>query len=358
MNEFLQRVYFGNTVQLYLVSLAIIGVGTLVLRLFKHKTLTRLQRWASSTPNTTDDVVVDTLGRFGVPALYYVIVYFGLSLLNLSPKADRVIQIAIGVIVTYFVLRLLASIILLVLQSNIRRQERGEEKIKQLGGLMILINIVIWILGILFLADNLGYNVTTIIAGLGIGGIAVALAAQNILGDLFNYFVIFFDRPFEVGDFIVVDDKMGNIEYIGIKTTRIRCLSGEQLIIGNSNLAASRIHNFKRMEKRRIVFSLNIDYHTPADKLKEIPGIIRRVIEQQKPVVVDRVHFAAYGDWSLRFETVYFVLDADYNKYMDIQQRINFDLLEEFQKQDINFALPSQKLFFSNDDVSIEEADR
>ena len=373
MNEFLDRVYFGNTLQTYLISLAVIGVGMLILGLFKRRTLERLKRWAGSTQNTTDDAVVDTIERFGVPVMYYLIIYSGLSFINLSPKADRVIQIAISVIVTYFVLRLLASIILLGLQTKIRRQERGEEKIKQLGGLMILINMVIWVLGILFLADNLGYNVTTIIAGLGIGGIAVALAAQNILGDLFNYFVIFFDRPFEVGDFIVVDDKMGTIEYIGIKTTRIRCLSGEQLIIGNSNLAASRIHNFKRMEKQRVVFSLNVDYSTPLEKVKQIPGMIRDIIEQQKPVVVDRVHFASYGDWSLRFEAVYFVLDADFNKYMDIQQLVNLRILEEFQKHEISFAIPAQKTLVTNgmppvtkmifatsenDFRNIEEADR
>lgn len=357
MNEFLQRVYFGNTVQTYLISLAVIGMGTLILALFKRRTLERFKRWAGSTQNTTDDAVVDTIGRFGVPALYYVIIYFGLSFISFSSKASRVIEIAVAVVVTYFVLRLVASMILLALQFKIRRQERGEEKIKQLGGLMILINMIIWILGILFLADNLGYDVTTIIAGLGIGGIAVALAAQNILGDLFNYFVIFFDRPFEVGDFIVVDDKMGTIEYIGIKTTRIRCLSGEQLVIGNSNLAASRIHNFKRMEKRRVVFSLNVDYSTPLEKVEQIPGIIRNIIEQQNPVAVDRVHFASYGDWSLRFEAVYFVLDADYNKYMDIQQRVNFRILEEFQKHQISFALPTQKMLLSNG-LQTEEADR
>jgi small-conductance mechanosensitive channel len=357
MNEFLHRVYFGNTVQTYLISLAVIGMGTLILALFKRRTLERFKRWAGSTQNTTDDAVVDTIGRFGVPALYYVIVYFGLSFISFSPKASRVIEIAVAVVVTYFVLRLVASIILLALQFKIRRQERGEEKIKQLGGLMILINMIIWILGILFLADNLGYDVTTIIAGLGIGGIAVALAAQNILGDLFNYFVIFFDRPFEVGDFIVVDDKMGTIEYIGIKTTRIRCLSGEQLVIGNSNLAASRIHNFKRMEKRRVVFSLNVDYSTPLEKVEQIPGIIRNIIEQQKPVAIDRVHFASYGDWSLRFEAVYFVLDADYNKYMDIQQRVNLRIMEEFQKHQINFALPTQKMLLANG-LQTEEADR
>ncbi|HYG20408.1 MAG TPA: mechanosensitive ion channel family protein [Ohtaekwangia sp.] len=353
MDNFLQQEYFGNTVQAYLIAAAIILVGTLLLRLFKRFILSSLQKWAATTEGNIDDVIVQSLERFGIPAAYYLIVYAGLTYLNLSGQTDRVIEVAISVVVTYYILRLLATVILLLLQHNIRKQERGEEKIKQLGGLMIIINIIIWVLGVVFLIDNLGYNVTTIIAGLGIGGIAVALAAQNILGDLFNYFVIFFDRPFEVGDFIIVDDKLGTIEYIGIKTTRIRCLSGEQLIIGNANLTTSRIHNYKRMERRRVVFNFNIDYDTSVEKVRSIPGMVRAIVEQQSPIAFDRVHFNAYGDWSLKFECVYYVLSADYNVYADIQQAINIAMLEAFRQHEIHFAYPVEKIFLNNDRLTI-----
>jgi small-conductance mechanosensitive channel len=147
--------------------------------------------------------------------------------------------------------------------------------------------------------------------------------------------VIYFDRPFEVGDFIVVDDKSGTVEYLGIKTTRIRSLSGEQIIIGNSNITGARIHNHKRMINRRAVFTINIDYRTPVEKLKVIPVILRTIVEQQKPVMFDRAHFASFGDWSYKFEVVYFVLDPNFNKYMDIQQSINLKILEELQKNGI-----------------------
>jgi small-conductance mechanosensitive channel len=165
--------------------------------------------------------------------------------------------------------------------------------------------------------------------------------------------VIFFDRPFEVGDFIIVDDKMGTIEYIGIKTTRIRCLSGEQLIIGNANLTTSRIHNYKRMERRRVVFSFNIDYDTPVEKVRSIPGMVRKIIEQQSPIVFDRAHFNAYGDWSLKFECVYYVLSADYNAYADIQQAINIAMLEEFRRNEIRFAYPVEKVFLNDDRLTM-----
>jgi len=338
MNSVFDQTYYHNTVADYLTALAIIVLGTLTLRIIKNIALTRLAKRAAQTANKTDDIIVTGLERFGVAALQFGVIYWGLTYLTLSVKAERVVHVAVSVIVTYFVLRLLSSIILMLLQNRIRRQDRGEDKIKQLGGLMLIINVVVWAIGIVFLLDNLNYNVNTIITGLGIGGIAVALAAQNILGDLFNYFVIFFDRPFEAGDFIVVDDKMGTVEYVGIKTTRIRALGGEQVIIGNSNLTGSRIHNFKRLVNRRIVFTINVDYRTTNEKLEIIPSLIRLAIESQKQVLFDRCHFSAFGDWSLKFEVVYFVLDPDFNKYMNIQQAINLQIKEAFRQNDIYFV--------------------
>src|SRR5690625_7391126 len=165
-----------------------------------------------------------------------------------------------------------------MLRSYVIKQENGEEKVRQLGGIMLIINVVIWSVGLLFLLDNLGYNITAIITGLGIGGIAIALAAQNILEDLFNYFVIFFDRPFEIGDYLVIDEKNGVVEYIGIKTTRIRTLSGEQLVFSNGDLSDSRIQNFKKMQKRRIVFSVAISYDTAVGRRRRCAGTLVGVV--------------------------------------------------------------------------------
>jgi small-conductance mechanosensitive channel len=273
-------------------------------------------------------------------------------LLELSDKTERAIQITTSIIVTYFVLRLVSSIVMLLLESGVKRREHGEEKIKQLGGLMMVINVVIWFLGLVFLLSNWGVQVTPIIAGLGIGGIAVALAAQNILGDLFSYFVIFFDRPFEAGDFIIVDDKMGSIEYVGIKTTQIRALGGEQIIIGNSNLTNSRIHNYKRMARRRVVFGIDVEYGTPYEKLKRIPEMLKSIVLEHQLVTFDRAHFSAYKDWSLRFEVVYYVLSADFNVYMDVQQSINLKIYEAFENEKISFAFPTQTMVVRNESDS------
>jgi small-conductance mechanosensitive channel len=338
MEEILNQVYYNNSLRDYIIVASVILLSIIILKTLKQLIVRRVRAIASKTASTADDFIINSIDRFGLPIILFGIIYWALNYLTLSDRAAHVIDTATSIIVTYFILRLVSSMIMRLLESRIRRREHGEEKIKQLGGLMLVINIVIWIIGIVFLLDNMGKDVTTIITGLGIGGIAVALAAQNILGDLFNYFVIYFDRPFEVGDFIVVDDKMGTVEYLGIKTTRIRSLGGEQIIIGNSNLTGSRIHNFKRMYDRRIVFTLNIDYRTPPEKLKLIPDLIRLIITRQQHTRFDRSHFTTYGDWSLRFETVYYVLTPDFNKYMDIQQQINLDIYSALSEHQIYFV--------------------
>jgi small-conductance mechanosensitive channel len=240
---------------------------------------------------------------------------------------------------------------LITLTYFIKKQERGEEKARQLRGMTVLINIFVWVIGLVFIMDNLGFDISAVIAGLGIGGIAIALAAQTILGDLFSYFVIFFDRPFEVGDFITVQDKVGTVEYTGIKTTRIRALTGEQLVFSNTDLTNSRIHNFKKMQERRVVFKLGVIYQTTAAQLEEIPKIVRGIIESHSDVRFDRGHFASYGDFSLNFEFVYYVFGSDYVKYMDTQQSINLKIYNEFEKRKIGFAYPTQTLFVNKEEV-------
>lgn len=338
MSDFLDQVYYNNTIRDYLTVFSIIALGVLLLRLFKRFIINRLHILAAKTEGTTGDFIVDGIEKFALPIIQFSILYWGLSFLDLSDRVDHILETATTVVITYFVIRLVSSVIMRLLESRIKRKEHGEEKIKQLGGLMLVINIFIWIVGIIFLLDNMGKDVGTIIAGLGIGGIAIALAAQNILGDLFNYFVIYFDRPFEVGDFIIVDDKLGTVEYLGIKTTRIRSLSGEQIIIGNSNLTGSRIHNYKRMYERRVLFNLNVDYRTPLEKIRIIPGMLKAIVQEQKRARFDRAHFSAHGDWSLRFEVVYYVLSPDYNVFMDTQQAINLRINEEFKKNEIYFV--------------------
>jgi small-conductance mechanosensitive channel len=203
-------------------------------------------------------------------------------------------------------------------------------------------NVAVWTIILVAVLDNLGFDVTTLVTGLGIGGIAIALAVQNILGDIFAALAIVLDKPFVVGDFIVVDDFAGTVEQIGLKTTRLRSLSGEQIIFANAELLKGRIRNYKRLYERRNVFAIDVTYDSPTDVVARIPGMLREIVEAQRPVRFDRSHFSAYTDSALRFETVYFVLDPDYNKHMDIQQAIFLAVLERFRQEGIDFAFPTR----------------
>lgn len=204
--------------------------------------------------------------------------------------------------------------------------------------------MLIWVVVLLLTLDNLGINITALIAGLGIGGIAIALAVQNILGDLFASLSITFDKPFVVGDFLIVGEFMGTVENIGIKSTRLRSLTGEQIVMSNADLLSSRVRNYQRMRERRIVFALGVTYETPRERLQRIPDLVRKIIEAQEQVRFDRCHFARFGASSLDFETVYFVLTADFNRYMDIQQAVNFAIHAAFEQEQIEFAYPTQRL--------------
>jgi len=350
MQEFLNQKYFGNTIEAYLIALGILIGGIILIKIFKTIVLYRLKKWADKTETTLDDLLIKSVEKSLIPLLYFGVFYAAITSLTLSARITKIIEIASLFVTTFFIVRFIASSILITLTYFIKKQERGEEKARQLRGMTVLINVFVWVIGIVFLMDNLGFNISAVVAGLGIGGIAIALAAQTILGDLFSYFVIFFDRPFEVGDFIVVQDKVGTVEYTGIKTTRVRALSGEQLVFSNTDLTNSRIHNFKKMERRRVVFNLGVIYQTTAEQLAQISAFVKEIIEKQPDTVFDRGHFATYGDFSLNFEFVYYVIGADYVKYMDTQQKINLEVYREFEKRGLEFAYPTQTLFVTKEE--------
>jgi len=349
MQEFLNQVFWGNIIQDYLVALGIFVVGLIIVKILQKIVLYRLKKWSEKTETKVDDFLIKGIEKSIIPLLYYGAFYLGLRSLTLSSQVIDIIKISSLFILTFFILKFISSTVMFFMSYFVQKQERGDEKVRQLRGMTVLINVIIWVIGLLFLMDNIGFDITTVIAGLGIGGIAIALAAQAVLGDIFSYFVIFFDRPFEVGDFIVVGDKKGTVEYTGIKTTRIRALSGEQLVFSNTDLTNSRLHNFKKMQERRVVFSLGVIYQTTAAQLEEIPKLVREIIEKHSDVRFDRGHFSSYGDFSLNFEFVYSVLGSDYVKYMDTQHSINLNIYSEFEKRGIEFAYPTQTLFVSKE---------
>lgn len=348
MNDFWNYQILNNTIKDWAISFSIIIVSILVLRVLKTVFVKRFKTFSQKTKTSIDDFIVFIIQKTVMPLLYVLAVYFGLQYIEMPAKPAKIVHIAMLLAETFFILKTITSFLRYLFTKTLSGDEQNEKREKQAKGILLIVNILVWILGFLFLVDNLGYDITTLVAGLGIGGIAIALAAQTILGDLFSYLVIFFDKPFEIGDFIIVEDKMGTVEYIGIKTTRLRTLGGEQLVCSNTDLTNSRVHNYKRMEQRRIAFTFGVVYDTPVEKLKQIPVLVKKIIEDIPEIKFDRAHFKDFGDFALNFEVVYYVLTSDFNLYMDKQQHANFMILDAFAKEKIEFAFPTQTVIINN----------
>ncbi|MBI3313039.1 MAG: mechanosensitive ion channel family protein [Candidatus Omnitrophica bacterium] len=342
---FLQTQIFSNSLAAYGFSVFIFLAGLALLFLIKTVIVARLKKFTEKTTSKTDDFILSLFEKMMVPVLPPAAFYFAVKQLALNPVIDRLVTSVAVVVLVFQVARLFLAVTVFLLERMWVKRGTGGGASTVSKSLLNVIKVVVWGLALVFTLDNLGFNVAAVVAGLGIGGIAVALAAQTILGDLFNYFVIFFDRPFEEGDFIIIGDLMGTIEHIGLKSTRIRSLSGEQIVMCNTDLTNSRVRNYKRMYERRVVFKLGVTYQTTQEQLKKIPVIIRGIIEKTPDTKFDRSHFESFGDSSLNVETVYFVKSGDYNKYMDIHQAINLAIKESFEKESIEFAYPTQTVY-------------
>lgn len=245
-----------------------------------------------------------------------------------------------GVILLQLLVIMTSWIRFLVANAQVFKTQDGRLQVFSQNLSTVLI-IFVWLIGIVAWLDNFGFNVTTLIAGLGIGGIAVGLASQAILSDIFSSFTIALDKPFEAGDFVVVDDFKGTVENVGLKSTRIQSLSGEVIVFPNRHLVDSRVRNFKQMKERRVVFSLGVTYDIEPSLLEKLPHVLSQIVGSQDEVRFDRAHFARFDDFSLTLEVVYFVLNSDYTRYMDIQEKINFEILKQFNALGVSFAFPT-----------------
>lgn len=343
--EILEKMVFGNRIMDYAWALLILLVSLLFVKMVIRVFIRRIKKFAEKSVTTIDDLFADILERAVLPLLYLVCFYISLKTLKLPSEADIIIKYLKVIAVIYFGSQTAILVVSWGMNTYLSKKRQDPALVRSLEGMLWVIKFLIWVFAVVALLDNLGYKVSTLIAGLGIGGVAVAFAAQALLKDFFSYFSIVFDHPFKIGDFIIIGDYMGTVEHIGIKTTRIRSLGGEQLIFSNTDLTDSRVRNYQLMEKRRVLFKIGVTYETPLDQLKAIPKIIEAIIKGTKDALFDRAHFVSYGDSSLVYEIVYYVMSPDYNKYMDIQQAINLAIKEEFQKRGINFAYPTQTIY-------------
>lgn len=347
---FLEKIYFANTLQTWLIAIGALFVTFLALLIARKIMLRHLAVLAERTETQLDDLLLAVLSKTKLFFLFFVSVYVGSNILDLPPNIlkiwNKIFFVVVIIQLAFWVGRGMSFVIGVNVKKRMADDAASATTISVLG---FISKFLLWSIALLLILDNLGVNITSLVAGLGVGGIAVALAVQNILGDLFASLSIVIDKPFVIGDFIIIDQLMGTVEHIGLKTTRLRSLSGEQLVFSNNDLLKSRIRNYKRMTERRILFSFGVIYQTPPDKLPLINSIVREIIEKQEQVRFDRVHFKEYGDSSLNFEVVYFVKDPDYNIYMNIQQAINLEIFRRFQQEGIEFAYPTRTLFVQHE---------
>lgn len=348
ITDLISQVSLGNSGRDWLVALAIAAALMALFYLLRRLLKTRVQKIAELTRTAWDDAIVDTLGKTTTAALVVFALALGSLSLGLPPRVASVLG-SVAFITLCIQAGLWASNLLKFWLSRTIDARRKDDpaSVATLSVVSWIGRIVLWTIVLLLVLDNLGLDITALVAGLGIGGVAVALAVQNILGDLFASLSIVLDKPFVVGDFLVVGEFLGVVEQVGLKTTRLRSLSGEQLVMSNADLLQSRLRNYGRMYERRVLFSIGVTYQTSREQLRAIPGLIEKAVSRHEKARFDRAHFKSYGAYSIDFESVYYVLDSDYNLYMDIQQEINLELHEAFESRGIEFAYPTQTLLVS-----------
>jgi small-conductance mechanosensitive channel len=335
-----------NSILAWTISLTTFLVAWVVLGIVRRIVNNRMRRYSERSGRTVFVVVAELTRRTGSWFLLVVALTIAVQPLTFPTPVALLLSriLLIGILIQVGLWATVAMEIFLE-QRRTRELAHNPGAVAAMDVLGFALRVGAWAVLLLIALDNFGIDITALIAGLGIGGIAVALAVQNILGDLFASLSIVMDKPFAVGDFLNVDAHLGNVEKVGLKTTRLRSLSGEQLIFSNADLLSSRIRNYGRMFERRVLFTIGVTYQTPLDKVRLIPAMLREIIEAQSPVRFDRAHFQGFGDFALNFEMVYYVKDPDFKKYMDIQQAINLTIYERFAAEGIEFAYPTQTLY-------------
>ena len=336
----------GNPLREWAVSALVLFASLALMFIVRHLVRGRLQKLAEATDSLPLKIARHMVGQSKGWFLLLIAVNLSLRSIDANEMFDLVFGrlLVIGTLIQ-FGLWAVAGFGRFMLLRRAQQLEEDAGAVAAMDIVSFLIRVSVWAIIFLLALDNLGVNITALVAGLGVGGIAVALAAQNIIGDLFASLSIVLDRPFVPGDFLAIDEFYGDVEKVGLKTTRMRSLSGEQIVFSNNDLLNSRIRNYGQMVERRIVFSVGVVYQTPHEKLQQIPSIIEDIIVKQELARFDRAHFKQYGDYSLNFEMVYYVESSDYRLFMDIQQAVNLEIFRRFAEEGIEFAYPTQTLF-------------
>lgn len=351
MQALLGTEVLGNDLARWALALVVGVVVAGGLALAKRVVVARLQRAIEATATRIDDAFTRALDRTHPLTLIAAGVAAGARSLDLSHEADEWLGRGLVVVLAVqLALWITGAVKLLFTPPSGEPESPGRRTMSSAA--IFVTNLVVWSVIVLVVLSNLGVEVSTLAAGLGVGGIAAALAVQNVLGDLFAAFSIYVDRPFDIGDFVVVDTYMGTVERIGWRSARLRSLGGEMIVLANSDLARARIRNYRRMSERRVVLSLGVEYGTPAEKLQAIPSLVRGAIEATEGLRFDRSHLSGFGQSSIDIETVFYVLSPEYGDFMDRQQRVLLAIHRAFEREEIRFAFPTRTVHVVGSAVS------
>ena len=335
---------FNNSLWQYMLAACYFIVAMIVLHIFRSIVLKKAVTLAKKTKNQYDDAVIAFI--HGLKSKFYISIslYIALQHITMPHRAMQIVTVILLLLVVYEIIQAIADFfdaLVEIYLGRVTKKGKGHAK-AMLRILRSFIVAILWVLVILVILSNLGINVTAFVASLGIGGIAIALALQNVLSDFFSSFSIFMDKPFQVGDYIAIGESSGTVRYIGLKTTRIETLRGEELVMPNKEVTSAQIQNFGQLKRRRESFTFGVEYETAKKKLESIPGIVERVIKKNNIVDFDRCNFSAFGDFSLNFDCVYYVNSNQFIDYVTVKEKILFAILEEFTKNNIGFAYPTQ----------------
>ncbi|MBU0731319.1 mechanosensitive ion channel family protein [Patescibacteria group bacterium] len=332
--------FWGNTLYNIFLALMAFILLFLVFWLAQRFLLRHFDRLAKKTKSKIDDVALQVIRTLKPPFYFFLAFYLALSYLVLNPVIQKVIDYMLLIWVAYQAVMAMQIVIDFIFMKKIIKEQKDENTRTALKNINTLIRFAIWIIGIMLVLANMGVNITSLIAGLGVAGIAVAFALQNILSDLFSSFSIYFDKPFIVGDYISAKDISGTVVKIGIKSTRLKSDTGEEIVVANNDLTSKAVHNFGHIDERRTKVNLTMSPETKHDKLAAIPQIITEVIKEVPNIRLDRVHFTGLNDLGYLYDLVYFTESPEFKVHLDAQQDIYLKLKQSFDKAGINFSFP------------------
>jgi small-conductance mechanosensitive channel len=338
---------FQNTIKEYLISLALIVLFFFAFKILKNYLIKKIYNLSKKTKIEIDDLIIKVIKNIDIKFYLFLAFYLGTKNLILGNLLNKILYLILTAWITYLIIILAQEIINHFFQKKIKKESGNTSQ--ALKTINVIVRSILWVIGSLFMLSNMGINVSSAMAGLGIGGITIALALQNILSDLFSSFAIYFDKPFEVGDFISTGNQSGTVSKIGIKSTRLEALQGEEIIISNQELTKNRIQNFKKLKRRRIVSHVGVTYSTNNQKLEKIKEIVKNIIDKIEKVEFSRCHFSKFQDSSLEFEIVYYIDSNDYGLYMDAQEKINLEIKKVFEKEKIEMAFPTQTIYLNRE---------